>query len=293
MKILWQVSFRPLNKSKFNDNVQSKFLDNIKKFKADITFSITQFDDYGVKNFLKKKKIKKKFFNYPKKLLPKNSKYSNSVMLKNSLNYYIKKNFDYFIFSNADILISKKIIKILKLIKIKDYMGFVYPNTLVKNGKVISNFTPHYGIDFIVFKLTKKKAKLFLKLLNDYEQYNWGVIDNFYISAGEALGMNFENLFKKIEVKKIENKFSDFNENREWQIESWKKNNNLFKKFLKKNNLSSFYSTGSYHFLLYKIFRIKDMNYNLFIIYLKFYLFTPILICKKILNFLNLKNNFK
>ena len=61
MKILWQVSFRPLNKSKFNDNVQSKFLDNIKKFKADITFSITQFDDYGVKNFLKKKKIKKKF----------------------------------------------------------------------------------------------------------------------------------------------------------------------------------------------------------------------------------------
>ena len=56
MKILWQVSFRPLNKSKFNDNVQNIFLDNIKKFKADITFSITQFDDYGVKNFLKKKK---------------------------------------------------------------------------------------------------------------------------------------------------------------------------------------------------------------------------------------------
>ena len=98
MKILWQVSFRPLNKSKFNDNVQSIFLDNVKKFKADITFSITQFDDYGVKNFLKKKKIKKKFFNHPKKLLPKNSKYSNSIMLKNSLNYYIKKNFDYFIF---------------------------------------------------------------------------------------------------------------------------------------------------------------------------------------------------
>ena len=37
------------------------FLDNIKKFDADITFSITQFDDYGVKNFLKKKKLKKIF----------------------------------------------------------------------------------------------------------------------------------------------------------------------------------------------------------------------------------------
>ena len=56
MKILWQVSFRPLNKSKSNDNMQSRFIDNIKKFDADITFSITQFDDYGVKNFLKKKK---------------------------------------------------------------------------------------------------------------------------------------------------------------------------------------------------------------------------------------------
>ncbi len=58
MKILWQVSFRPLNKSKSNDNMQSRFIDNIKKFDADITFSITQFDDYGVKNFLKKKKLK-------------------------------------------------------------------------------------------------------------------------------------------------------------------------------------------------------------------------------------------
>ncbi|HJN84307.1 MAG TPA: hypothetical protein QGF37_02145 [Candidatus Pelagibacter bacterium] len=61
MKILWQVSFRPLNQSKSNDSVQNTFLDNVKKFDADITFSITQFDDYGVKNFLKKKKLKKNF----------------------------------------------------------------------------------------------------------------------------------------------------------------------------------------------------------------------------------------
>ena len=128
-------------------------------------------------------------------------------MLKNSLNYYIKKNFDYFIFSNADILISKKIINILKLVETKDYMGFIYPNTLIKNGEVISSFTPHYGIDFIAFKLTKKKAKLFLKLLNDYEQYNWGVIDNFYIAVGEALGMNLSFLAQntRIIVKNLQN----------------------------------------------------------------------------------------
>ena len=34
MKILWQVSFRPLNQSKSNDSVQSAFLDNIKKFET-------------------------------------------------------------------------------------------------------------------------------------------------------------------------------------------------------------------------------------------------------------------
>ena len=282
MKILWQVSFRPLKKSKSNDKVQSKFLDNIKKFNADITFSVTQFDDYGVKNFLRNKKIKKKYFNYSKKLLPKNSKYSNSVMLKNSLNYYIKKNFDYFIFSNADILISKKIINILKSVTIKNYMGFVYPNTLIKNSNKTSSFTPHYGIDFIAFKLTKNKAKLFLKLLKNYEQYDWGVIDNFYIAIGEALKMNFENLFKKIKVYKIENKFKDFKENREWQIKSWKKNNEFFKKFLRKNNLSLLYAFGSYYYLLFKIFRIRDMNFKLFIIYLRFYLFLPFHLIKKL-----------
>tara|TARA_Y100000590_G_scaffold192181_1_gene218508 strand:- start:1161 stop:2024 length:864 start_codon:yes stop_codon:yes gene_type:complete len=283
MKILWQVSFRPLNQSKSNDKVQSKFLENIKKFNADITFSITQFDDYGVKKFLTKKKIKKKYFNYPKKLLPKKSKYSNSVMLKNSLNYYIKKNFDYFIFSNSDILISKRIISILKIVKTKDYMGFIYPNTLIKNGITTSSFIPHYGIDFIAFKLSKKKARLFLKLLKDYKQYDWGVIDNFYIAIGEALEMNFENLFKKIKVKKIENKFKDFNENRESQIKSWKKNNNFFKNFLKKNNLSLLYAFGSYYYILFKIFRFKDMDLKLSIIYLRFYLLLPFNLFKKIL----------
>ena len=283
MKILWQVSFRPLNKSKFNDKVQSRFLDNVKRFNADITFSITQFDDYGVKNFLKKKKIKKKFFNHPKKLLPKSSKYSNSIMLKNSLKYYLKKDFDYFIFSNADVLISKKIINILKLVKKEDYMGFIYPNTLIKNGKEVSSFTPHYGIDFIAFKLTQKKAKLFLKLLKNYEQYNWGVIDNFYIAAGEALGMNFQNLYKEIKVKKIENKFKDFNESRAWQVESWNKNNYFFKKFLRKNNLSILYSVGSYYYLLFKIFRTRDMNLKLLIIYLRFYFLLPVKLIKKIL----------
>ena len=105
MKILWQVSFRPFGKSKINDDIQKKFVENIKKMKADITLSVTQFDDYGVKNFLNRSNIKFKYFNIPKKKLPNGSKYSNSMMLINSINYFISKDFDYFIFSNADVFI--------------------------------------------------------------------------------------------------------------------------------------------------------------------------------------------
>ena len=282
MKILWQVSFRPLDKSKINNDVQNKFVENLRKFKADITFCVTQFDDYGVKEFLDKKKIQVRYYNYSKKKLPKNTKYSNSIMLRNSLKYYLKNDFDYFIFSNADVIISNKIIKILKSIKEKNYMGFVYPNILIKNGKKESTLKPHYGIDFIAFKLSNEKAKLFLHYLNSYEQYNWGVIDNFYVSIGDALNLKFENLFKKIKLYKIENKFSDFNENRQWQINSWKKNNQYFKKFLKKNNLSILYSMGSYYYLLYKVFRYKDFNIKLSLIYFRFYLSLPINLIKKL-----------
>ena len=282
MKILWQVSFRPFNKSATNNKIQNQFIDNLIKFKADLTLCVTQFDDFGVKNFLKNKKIKTKYFNYSKKKLPKNVKYSNSIMLKNSLKFFLKKDFDYFIFSNADIIISKKIIKILKSQNDKNYMGFVYPNTLIKNGKKQNTFKPHYGIDFIAFKFTKEKAKLFLKFLKNYEQYNWGVIDNFYIAIGDALNLKFENLFKKIKVFKIENKFSDFRENREWQIKNWRINNTYFKKFLIKTNLSIFYSIGSYYYLIFKFFRFKDLNLKLTIIYLLFFLTFPFNLIKKL-----------
>ena len=198
------------------------------------------------------------------------------------MKYYSQKDFDYFVFSNADVFISKKIIDILSKQIESDYMGFIYPNTLIKNGKKFETFLPHYGIDFIAFKLSNKKSILFLKLLKDYKQFDWGVIDNFYISVGDKLNLKFENLYKKIKVKKIENKFRDFKENRVWQVKSWKKNNLYFKKYLKKNNLSILYAYGSYYFLLIKFFRFKDFNKELFLIYLRFYLFLPILLIKKV-----------
>jgi len=84
VKILWQVSFRPLNKSANNDDIQNKFIKNISKLNLDITLAVTQFDEEGIEDFLNKENLKYKFFNFPKKKLPREKKYSNSIMLQNS-----------------------------------------------------------------------------------------------------------------------------------------------------------------------------------------------------------------
>ena len=66
MKALWLVSFRPIGKSKINDFFQSIFLDSISTIDFDITFSLTQFDEENVKEFVEKKKIKNHYINIPK-----------------------------------------------------------------------------------------------------------------------------------------------------------------------------------------------------------------------------------
>lgn len=284
MKILWQVSFRPLKKSQNNDNIQANFLENISKLDLDITLAVTQFDEVGIEEFIKKKNLKYKYFNFPKHKLPEGKKYSNSIMLKNSLVHYINNEYDYFIFSNSDIEIDTDIAAVLKSIKIENYMGFIYPNILIKNGVKIHPSTPHYGIDFIAFKLTKKNANQFLNFVNNYQQYDWGLIDNFYIACTDLLNLKTQNLFKKVKLIKYENKFSDFDENRGWQIESWNENFKYFKIFINQMKLSKFYLSGSYYFLLIKLFSIKDLNFTLFLVYLRLFLKLPFHVVKKIFN---------
>ena len=293
MSILWMTSLRPIGKSTENDKIQDLFIQSVQNIEKQIKFSLTQFDDDNVEEYLVKNKINCYFSNIEKKKLPRGKKYSNKLMLENSLNQFLKGDFKYFIYSTADLLIPKNIFSHIESLKefnsFDECCALVYPNILKKNGLIKSFTTPHYGIDIFIFKITKKTAEKFKCAILNWSQYDWGINDNFYVSVCELLNLPIFNIYKDINIIKHENDFKTINENRDWQIESWKNNNNFFKKFLKENNLSSLYSTGSYHFLLYKIFRIKDMNYNLFIVYLKFYLFTPILICKKILNFLNFK----
>ena len=293
MKALWLVSFRPIGTSKVNDLFQSVFVDSIKSLDCDITFSLTQFEESNVEKFINEKNLKSFFNNIPKKELPNGKKYSNKLMLDNALSQFIDKDdFQYLIFSTADIIVPNNLFKSLSEIKLEEFCALVYPNTMVINGKIKNTFWPHYGIDLIVFKISKEKAIRFQNISKSYNQYDWGIIENFYIAASEALNLKKINLFKKLNVIKFENKFSEFEEDRHWQIKSWKQNQKYFLNFLEHNSLSKLYAKGSYYYLLFKIFNIRDLNFRLLLTYLIFYTYN---LPKKIFNMLKklLKNFFK
>ncbi len=271
MKALWLVSFRPIGKSKINDFFQSIFLDSITSIDFDVTFSLTQFDEENVKEFIENKKIKNYYVNIPKNTLPKGKKYSNHLMLKNALNQYVENDYQYLICSSADIIVPNNIFKIMSNINKDEFCALIYPNIHITNGVVKNNYWPHYGIDLIAFKITKEKALKFKELTKNYKQYDWGIIENFYIAASEALNLEKINLFKYSNTIKFDNDFLAFNENRDSQKTAWKENQKYFLDFLKENKLNKLYAYGSYYYLLFKIFRFKDLNYNLILSYLIFY----------------------
>ena len=282
MKALWLVSFRPIGKSKSNDFYQSIFVDSVKSINFDITFSLTQFDEENVKNFINSKEIKKFYKNILKKNLPNNKKYSNKIMLDNALDQFLENDeFQYLIYSTADIVVPNNLFEILSKINKKNFCALVYPNTHITNGKIKNNFWPHYGIDLIIFKISKEKASKFQEIIKPYNQYDWGINENFYIAASEALELKRFNLFKHCNVLKFDNDFEAFTEDRNWQIKSWKENQGYLLDFLRYNNLSQLYAYGSYYYLILKFFRFRDLNFNLLLSYLIFY---PYNFFKKIFN---------
>ena len=130
MKTLWLVSFRPIGKSKINDTYQSIFVDSVKSLNGDITFSLTQFDEQNVKKFIEDKNIKCFYTNIPKEELPKDKKYSNKLMLDNALSQYLNNdNFEYLVYSTADIIVPNNLFQILSKISEKNFCALIYPNT--------------------------------------------------------------------------------------------------------------------------------------------------------------------
>ena len=280
MKALWLVSFRPIGKSNINDFFQSIFVDSITSIDFDITFSLTQFDEKNVKEFVEKKKIKNHYINIPKSELPSGKKYSNHLMLKNALNQFIENDYQYLICSSADIIVPNNIFRTMSKINKDEFCAIIYPNIHITNGVVKNNYWPHYGIDLIAFKISKEKALKFQELSKNYKQFDWGIIENFYIAVSEALKLERINLFKYSNTIKFDNDFSAFSENRESQKIAWKENQKYFLDFLKENKLNKLYAYGSYYYLLYKILRFRDLNYNLVLSYLIFY---PYNLYKKII----------
>ena len=67
MKALWLVSFGPIGKSKINTHTKIFLLIQVKSLNFDIKFSLTQFDEPNVKNFVDSKNIKNFFVNIQKK----------------------------------------------------------------------------------------------------------------------------------------------------------------------------------------------------------------------------------
>ena len=194
-------------------------------------------------------------------------------MLDNALDQYLneEEDFQYLIYSTADIIVPNNLFKILSKIKKENYCALIYPNTHITHGIVKNNFWPHYGIDLIIFKISKDKASIFKKIIKSYNQYDWGIVENFYVAVSEVLGLEKINLFKHANVIKFDNDFAAFTEDRNWQINSWKENQKYFLNFLRENNLSKLYAYGSYYYLLFKIFNFRDLNFKLVLSYLIFY----------------------
>lgn len=167
---------------------------------------------------------------------------------------------------------------IYELLKKKDLLGvnLIYPNTQIKNGKLLNYYTFIYGIDLIIFRIDKTKARLFLDALSDWKQYDWGINEHFLLAIANLLNLPVSNLVRYMDVIKFENNFSDTKEDRTWQINAWNQNKIYLINFLKRHNLSSLYAKGSYYYLLYKIFNFKDINLRLLIIYTKvFFYYLP------------------
>tara|TARA_B000000565_G_C23663889_1_gene331481 strand:- start:22 stop:801 length:780 start_codon:yes stop_codon:yes gene_type:complete len=259
-----------------------------------MTLSLTQFDDQGVQEYINKQNVKNYFVNFEKKKLPIGTKYSNKIMLENAIDQYLEDDFEYFVYSTADILVPKTIFQSIEKIKkkegtSKDFCALIYPNILKKNQTIESETTPHYGIDLFVFKISKNKILKLKEAIKSWDQFDWGINDNFYVSVCEMLDLPIYNIYRDNKLIKIENDFKTIKEDRTWQTTSWKKNQKFFINFLSKNNLPLLYAYGSYYYLLIKIFRFSDFNFNLFIVYFKFYIKAPLHIIKKVLKILSKK----
>ncbi len=288
MKILWVTTFRSFGISKKNDVLQKKFLKNLQKLKCKITLSVTIFNEVNVKKNVNVKGIDTFFFKNKKKL-PHNSKYSQSICMQNAMKLF-DKNYDCIIWSTADISIPTNLINKILSYKEKNILMTVFPMFYVSSENQINSYSSNWGLDLFILKIrSKEKVKKLKKIINECPNFGWGCYEHFFSSFSDALNIKFINICKDLVIKKYNNDRNAFNDFRKNEIISWKINQKYLLKYLKKNNLSYFFATGSMYYLIFKFFNFKEINFRLFVIYLKIILLLPInlirYLSKKIFNF--------
>ena len=146
MRLLWSTSFRSFGKSNENDIIQKNFLSSLISKKIDLTLFVTQFGELGVEDEIKNKQLKY-IYRDAKNKIPHGKKYSNKYMLKYSLEEFLQKDYDYYIHSTADLIVPSNMIENVTKFKSNNTLFFIFPNTMVVNGKIIDPSNPIFVID--------------------------------------------------------------------------------------------------------------------------------------------------
>jgi hypothetical protein len=270
MKFLITLSLRDFNKKNKDYHDQKKLIKNILKYEThNIDFVFTQFKEKNVLDLIKI--IPKNRLYYVKKKIPKNYKFSPTEVFLSGLKIYYKKNYDYLIWCCSDIIIKKDIFDYLSYKK-KESIYTFFPN--INIDKTNKTF---FGLDFFAFKISLKDTKKLIKVFSKYKNYNWGIFEHFLFSLSTYLKLPIYNLYKYGKIYKntnLKNKKTFIQQRIEWY-----NNQKVLEKFLNNKKLSLLYSRGSFYYLAYKLFKFKDINFELFKLHLKliFYFFRSII----------------
>jgi hypothetical protein len=279
MKILWVTTFRSFGISNKNDNLQKKFIKNLQKLKCKITLSVTIFKEQNIKKNVNVKGINAIFFKNTKKL-HHNSKYSQSICMKNAMKLF-DESYDCIIWSTADISIPRNLINKIRSYKEKNILMTVFPMYYVSSKNQISSYSSNWGLDLFILKISsKEKVKKLKRIINECPNFGWGCYEHFFSSISDALNIKYINICKNLIIKKYNNDRNAFNDFRNNEIISWKINQRYLLNYLKKNNLNNLFAKGSMYYLIYKFFNFKEMNFRLIIIYFKIVFKLPIVLIR-------------
>ncbi len=195
----------------------------------------------------------------------------------------LNESFDIIIWSTADITLPKNFIEKINSFKLRNFVLTAFPIYFVDSKNKISKYSPNWGLDLFVIKLSSKnKLNKFRKLIKQCPNYGWGCYEHFLSSISDALNIKYFNICKNLIIKKYNNDRNAFNDFRQQEIESWKINQKYLLKYLKKNKLSLFFATGSMFYLIYKFFNLKELDLRSIIIYIKIIFKVPLSLTRKI-----------